>query len=116
MMLLEIRNITKRFGNFVAVDDINLGIKVGEFFTLLGPSCCDKTTLLRMIAGFDANSDTVSSPRIAANATFALNSLEYCLRFLLISLLLLAQCQSLTACTVFGDHFNAGYSVEFGQK
>lgn len=54
MTLLEIRNITKRFGNFVAVDDINLDIKAGEFFTLLGPSGCGKTTLLRMIAGFDA--------------------------------------------------------------
>lgn len=54
MTLLEIRNITKRFGNFVAVDDINLDIKAGEFFTLLDPSGCGKTTLLRMIAGFDA--------------------------------------------------------------
>ncbi|UJP02312.1 MAG: hypothetical protein LZF85_11125, partial [Nitrosomonas sp.] len=54
-----------------------------------------------------------SSPRIAANATFALNSLEYCLRFLLISLLLLAQCQSLTACTVFGGHFTLPSSTAF---
>ncbi|PSJ16664.1 ABC transporter ATP-binding protein [Nitrosomonas supralitoralis] len=54
MTLLEVRNVTKRFGSFTAVDDVNITIKTGEFFTLLGPSGCGKTTLLRMIAGFDA--------------------------------------------------------------
>jgi len=54
MALLEIRNVTRRFGDFVAVDDVTLSIGTGEFFTLLGPSGCGKTTLLRMIAGFDA--------------------------------------------------------------
>jgi spermidine/putrescine transport system ATP-binding protein len=51
--ILEIRNVTRRFGDFVAVDGVSLTIAAGEFFTLLGPSGCGKTTLLRMIAGFD---------------------------------------------------------------
>jgi spermidine/putrescine transport system ATP-binding protein len=53
MALLEIRNVTRRFGVFTAVDDVSLDIEAGEFFTLLGPSGCGKTTVLRMIAGFD---------------------------------------------------------------
>lgn len=50
---VELRGVTKRFGGFVAVDDVNLEIKGGEFITLLGPSGCGKTTLLRMISGFE---------------------------------------------------------------
>ncbi len=54
MALLEIQDVTRRFGDFTAVDQVTLDIEAGEFFTLLGPSGCGKTTLLRMIAGFDA--------------------------------------------------------------
>jgi spermidine/putrescine transport system ATP-binding protein len=53
MALLEIKNVTRRFGDFVAVRDVSFAVESGEFFTLLGPSGCGKTTILRMIAGFD---------------------------------------------------------------
>ncbi len=48
-----LRNVTKRFDSFTAVDDLSLELGGGEFFTLLGPSGCGKTTTLRMIAGFE---------------------------------------------------------------
>jgi putrescine transport system ATP-binding protein len=50
---IEFRNVTKRFGDFTAVDGLTLGIYEKEFFALLGPSGCGKTTLMRMVAGFD---------------------------------------------------------------
>ncbi|HMN86985.1 MAG TPA: ABC transporter ATP-binding protein [Bauldia sp.] len=50
---IEFRNVTKRFSDFVAVDDLSLAIYEREFFALLGPSGCGKTTLMRMVAGFE---------------------------------------------------------------
>ena len=47
---VEIEGVTKRFGDFAAVDDLTLRIATGEFFSLLGPSGCGKTTTLRLIA------------------------------------------------------------------
>ncbi len=50
---IRFENVTKRFGDFVAVDNLTLDIYEREFFSLLGPSGCGKTTLMRMLAGFE---------------------------------------------------------------
>lgn len=49
---VKIQQISKYFGENKAIDNINIDIGKGEFFTLLGPSGCGKTTLLRTLAGF----------------------------------------------------------------
>lgn len=56
---VTIDHVSKKFGDFVALDDINFTIKPGEFFSLLGPSGCGKTTLLRIIAGFEFPDDGI---------------------------------------------------------
>ncbi len=58
---LRLDGVTKRFGSFVAVDDLTLTVPEGAFFALLGPSGCGKTTTLRMVAGLEEpTSGTVS--------------------------------------------------------
>lgn len=52
--LIRFQGVTKRFGEFTAIDNIDLDIYTKEFFALLGPSGCGKTTLMRMLAGFEA--------------------------------------------------------------
>ena len=51
--IIDINNVSKRFGEKVALRDINLYVRKGEFMTILGPSGCGKTTLLRLLAGFE---------------------------------------------------------------
>ena len=50
---VEIRNVTKRHGETVAVDRLSLQIRTGEFFSILGPSGSGKTSILRLLAGFE---------------------------------------------------------------
>jgi iron(III) transport system ATP-binding protein len=52
MVRVRFEDVTKKFGEVVAIDRVNLSINDGEFFTLLGPSGCGKTTALRILAGF----------------------------------------------------------------
>ena len=54
--LIQFRNVTKRFGDFTAIDDLTQDIFEREFFALLGPSGCGKTTMMRMLAGFETPS------------------------------------------------------------
>lgn len=54
--LIRFKGVSKRFGSFTAIDDIDLEIFEREFFALLGPSGCGKTTIMRMLAGFEAPS------------------------------------------------------------
>ncbi|MEO9630455.1 MAG: ABC transporter ATP-binding protein [Sulfitobacter sp.] len=51
--LIRFKNVTKKFGEFVAIDNLSLDIYAQEFFALLGPSGCGKTTMMRMLAGFE---------------------------------------------------------------
>ena len=53
MSLLELRGLSRRFGDFVALDNVDLSVQAGEFLTVLGASGSGKTTTLRLIAGFD---------------------------------------------------------------
>ena len=57
LSVIEFRNVTKRFGDVVAVADNDLAVKAGEFLSILGPSGCGKTTSLRMMAGFEQPSE-----------------------------------------------------------
>ncbi len=54
--IIRFGGVTKRFGDFTAIDDLTLDIYAREFFALLGPSGCGKTTLMRMLAGFESPS------------------------------------------------------------
>ena len=53
MSTIEIKKVTKQFGNFTAVRDADLSVNAGEVVCLLGPSGCGKTTTLRAIAGLE---------------------------------------------------------------
>jgi len=66
---IELRNITKRYGKLVALNNVNLEIRRGEFFTLLGPSGSGKTTTLRIIMGFERSTfgDIIIRNKVVTN-------------------------------------------------
>ncbi len=65
---IKIENVIKKFGDFVAVDNVSLTIEDQEFMVLLGPSGCGKTTLLRAVAGLGmADSGRISHRAGAAS-------------------------------------------------
>ncbi|WP_238366767.1 ABC transporter ATP-binding protein [Mesobacterium pallidum] len=57
--LIRFRGVTKRFGDFTAIDNLTLDIYEREFYALLGPSGCGKTTMMRMLAGFESPTEGV---------------------------------------------------------
>jgi putrescine transport system ATP-binding protein len=57
--LIRFKSVTKRFGDFTAIDNLTLDIYEKEFFALLGPSGCGKTTMMRMLAGFESPTEGV---------------------------------------------------------
>ena len=60
---IKVQSVSKHFGDFTAVDSVDLEIYKGELFSLLGGSGCGKTTLLRMLAGFEKAFVGVDSDR-----------------------------------------------------
>jgi len=69
MSFVEIKNLTKKFGDVIAVDDVSFSIDENSFLALLGPSGCGKTTILRMIAGLEV--PTAGEIRIGENIVFS---------------------------------------------
>ena len=68
-MSIEIRNVSKNFNAFKALNEINLNIQSGELVALLGPSGCGKTTLLRIIAGLEPRTAAPSSSTAKTSPT-----------------------------------------------
>ncbi len=76
-VIISIDRVTKRYGNFTALDAVTAQIHKGEFFSLLGPSGCGKTTLLRMIAGFRRTERRLDQHRRSVHGRHSAQSAAY---------------------------------------
>src|SRR5215212_6292106 len=74
---IRLRNLTKAFGDFVALDDVSLDIGRGEFFVVVGPSGCGKTTLLRILAGLETPSSGTIDVHRPAESNRPVNSMVF---------------------------------------
>jgi NitT/TauT family transport system ATP-binding protein len=74
---IRIRNLTKAFGGFIALDEVSLDIGRGEFFVVVGPSGCGKTTLLRILAGLETPSSGTIDIHRPADSERPLNSMVF---------------------------------------
>lgn len=72
MSEIVLEGLTKRFGDVTAVDRLNAAIKSGEFFAVVGPTACGKTTLLRLIAGLAPETPPIGGRRGGCNACAAI--------------------------------------------
>src|SRR3546814_9871499 len=79
--ILELRDVTKRFGGLAAVDRLTLDVAEREFFTIVGPSGSGKTTLLRMLAGLEAPSSGEIRIRGELGNDLPANNLPTCMVF-----------------------------------
>ena len=99
--LLTLRNVTKRYGDVVAVDDLSLGVRDGEFFTIVGPSGSGKSTLIRILAGLETPSAGSVHLRDADITHIPANQRPTCMVFQSLALF---------------RHRTVGENVEFAQK
>jgi NitT/TauT family transport system ATP-binding protein len=74
---IRIRNLSKAFGAFIALDDVSIDIGSGEFFMVVGPSGCGKTTLLRILAGLETPTSGTFDIRTPADSDRPLNSMVF---------------------------------------
>jgi spermidine/putrescine transport system ATP-binding protein len=99
--ILQLRNLTKTFGNFTAVKGISLDISEGEFFTIVGPSGSGKTTLLRMLTGMESATGGDILLRGARINDLPANKRPTCMVFQSLALF---------------PHRTVGQNIEFSQK
>src|SRR5436309_5113304 len=74
---IRIRNLTKTFGDLVAVDRVSIDIAPGEFFMIVGPSGCGKTTLLRILAGLETTTSGTIEIDVPAGSDRPDNSMVF---------------------------------------